>query len=149
MKIKIEEIEVQKIYPLRQSLLRKGKPLSSCHLDGDTDLETIHLGAFTSEKLIGIASAFLNPCPQFLDKKGVQLRAIAVLPNYQRKGVASKLIVYALDQIKKQLNPEFVWLNGRVDANPLYISNGFQTLGDTFEINSIGLHQRFYKNLFL
>ena len=143
MNIKISEIEVTLTYPLRHELLRKGKPLKSCYLEGDKNLETIHIGAYISKELIGIASAYLSSCPQYFDKKGVQLRAIAVVPKFQRQGIATKLINHILEKIKFQINPDYIWLNSRISANQLYLSNGFIPIDKPFSIESIGMHQRF------
>ena len=63
MKLKVLEIEVSMTYPLRYELLRKGKPFNSCFFDHDKAKETFHLGAFHSEKLIGILSAFQKHFP--------------------------------------------------------------------------------------
>lgn len=145
MNIKISEIIAHQTYPLRHSLLRKGKPLSSCQFEKDKSLETIHLGAFDSEKLIGIISAFLMNCPDYPKKTGVQLRALAVEYKYQRIGIASKLINQIISDIQKKLNPDCIWLNARIAANELYKLNGFNYLGSPFEINGIGMHQRFIK----
>ena len=109
----------------------------------DQNFETIHIGAYTSKELIGIASAYLNSCPQYFDKKGVQLRAIAVIPRFQRKGIATKLINHILEKVKIKLNPDYIWLNSRISANQLYLSNGFNPIDKPFNIKSIGMHQRF------
>ena len=134
-------------YPLRHALLRKGKPLKSCYFEMDKDKETIHLGAFKAKKIIGVLSAFQIPCPQFEKLQGIQLRAIAVDPKYQRKGIASLLIKSIFQRINKNQNVDCIWLNARVAANDLYKSNGFNPLGKQFEIESIGTHQRFIKIL--
>lgn len=147
MNFTVSEIEVYKTYPLRQTLLRKGKPLSSCHLDQDEAKETLHFGAFLSDQIIGILSAFQNPCPQYSTPKGVQLRAIAVTPIHQRKGVATLLIKSAVQHINEKFNPDCIWLNARISANSLYESNGFSPLDNPFEIKSIGTHQCFIKIL--
>lgn len=134
-------------YPLRHALLRKGKPLKSCYFEMDKDKETIHLGAFKGKKIIGVLSSFQITCPQFEELKGVQLRAIAVDPKYQRKGIGSLLIKSIFHCINKNQNVDYIWLNARVAANNLYKSNGFKPLGKQFEIESIGTHQRFIKIL--
>ena len=145
MAFNILKIEVNMTYPLRHALLRKGKPLKSCYFDMDKDKETIHLGAFKAKKIIGVLSAFQISCPQFEKLQGVQLRAIAVDPKYQRNGIGSLLIKSIFHRINK--NVDYIWLNSRVAANNLYKSNGFKPLGKQFEIESIGTHQRFIKIL--
>ena len=147
MQIKVLEIDVSKTYPLRHELLRKGKALESCFFPNDQSETTLHLGAFYSKQLIGILSAYQKDCPDYNHLKGVQLRAIAVAVDQQRKGVASQLIQQAIKIIEKKLHPDCIWLNARIAANPLYQANGFKPIGTTFEIESIGTHQRFLKLL--
>lgn len=147
MHIKVKEIDVSKTYPLRHALLRKGKALESCFFPNDKSDTSLHLGAFDSEKLIGILSAYQKDCPDQKDLRGVQLRAIAVAPEQQRKGVASHLIQQAIKTIEEKLHPGCIWLNARIAANSLYKANGFEPIGPIFEIESIGTHQRFLKLL--
>ena len=60
MKVEIISIEVSKCYPLRHKMLRKGKPLQTCHFDGDNSKETFHLGALVDKEIIGIISVYEN-----------------------------------------------------------------------------------------
>lgn len=121
--------------------------MRSCYFKNDKAKETVHLGAFKFEKLIGILSAYYIPCPEFENLKGYQLRAIAVNPKYQRQGIASLLIQNILGKIIEKQNADHIWLNARIAAQKLYESNGFYPIGKQFEINSIGTHQRFIKLL--
>ena len=145
MKVEITSIEVSKCYPLRHEMLRKGKPLETCYFDGDNSEGTFHLGALVDKEIIGIISIYKKDLTQFKNLKGVQFRGIAVASKHQHKGVASKLINYAEKETKKRMNPKYIWLNGRVSANNLYLGRGFDLIGDPFEINTIGIHQRFIK----
>ena len=147
MKVEIMSIEVSKCYPLRHKMLRKGKPLETCHFDGDNSKGTFHLGALVDKEIIGIISVYNKDLIQFKNSKGAQFRGIAVASKHQRKGVASKLINYAQKETKKRTNPKYIWLNGRITANNLYLDRGFKPIGDLFEINTIGIHQRFIKIL--
>ena len=147
MKVEIMSIEVSKCYPLRHKMLRKGKPLETCHFDGDNLKGTFHLGALVDKEIIGIISVYEKDLTQFKNSKGAQFRGIAVASKHQRKGVASKLINYAQKETKKRINPKYIWLNGRISANNLYLNRGFKPIGDRFEINTIGIHQRFIKML--
>ena len=147
MKVEIMSIEVSKCYPLRHKMLRKGKPLETCHFDGDNSKGTFHLGALIDKEIIGIISVYEKDLTQFKNSKGAQFRGIAVASKHQRKGVASKLINYAQRETKKKINPKYIWLNGRISANNLYLNRGFKPIGDRFEINTIGIHQRFIKML--
>ena len=145
MKVEITSIEVSKCYPLRHEMLRRGKPLETCYFDGDNSEGRFHLGAIIDKEIIGIISVYEKDLTQFKNSKGAQFRGIAVASKHQRKGVASKLINCAEKETKKRMNPKYIWLNGRISANKLYLGRGFDLIGDPFEINTIGIHQRFIK----
>jgi len=145
MKVEITSIEVSKCYPLRHEMLRRGKPLETCYFDGDNSEGTFHLGAIVDNEIIGIISVYEKDLTQFKNSKGAQFRGIAVALKHQRKGVASKLINCAEKETKKRMNPKYIWLNGRISANNLYLGRGFDLIGDPFKINTIGIHQRFIK----
>ena len=77
MKVEIMSIKVSKCYPLRHKMLRKGKPLQTCHFDGDNSKETFHLGALVDKEIIGIISVYEKDLTQFKNSKGAQFRGIA------------------------------------------------------------------------
>ena len=131
---------------LRHPLFRKGQPINTCHLPLDNDSKSIHLGAYFETQLVGVLSAFNKSCPGYESKNGIQLRAMAVHTPFQGKGIATQLIQKAFLSIRKTLTIHHVWLNARIVAKDLYLKNHFKPIGNVFEIDSIGLHQRFIKN---
>ena len=145
MDIQIKEILAKQTYELRHPLLRKGQPYDSCQLENDNHPQSIHLGAYISSQLVGILSAMPNCCPDYNDQIAFQLRAMAVHPEFQRRKIASQLIQNIVRRLKGDSKVENIWLNARVNANPLYLNNGFQAIGTPFEIKPIGVHQRFIK----
>jgi GNAT superfamily N-acetyltransferase len=146
MIVKIKKITAKQTYELRHPLLRKGQPINTCHLPLDNDSKSIHLGAYFETQLVGVLSAFNKSCPGYESKNGIQLRAIAVHTPFQGKGIATQLIQKAFLSIRKTLTIHHVWLNARIVAKDLYLKNNFKPIGNVFEIDSIGLHQRFIKN---
>jgi GNAT superfamily N-acetyltransferase len=145
MDIQIKEILAKQTYELRHPLLRKGQPYDSCQLENDNHPQSIHLGAYISSQLVGILSAMPNCCPDYNDQIAFQLRAMAVHPEFQRRKIASQLIQNIVRRLKEDSKVENIWLNARVNANALYLNNGFQAIGTPFEIKPIGVHQRFIK----
>ena len=145
MDIQIKEILAKQTYELRHPLLRKGQPYDSCQLENDNHPQSIHLGAYSSSQLVGILSAMPNCCPDYNDQICFQLRAMAVHPEFQRRKIASQLIQNIVRRLKEDSKVENIWLNARVNANALYLNNGFQAIGTPFEIKPIGVHQRFIK----
>ena len=147
MIVKIKKITAKQTYELRHPLLRKGQPINTCHLPLDNDSRSIHLGAYFETHLVGVLSAFNKSCPGYESKNGIQLRAMAVLPPFQGKGIATQQIQKAFLSVRKTLTIHHVWLNARIVANDLYLKNNFKSIGDVFEIDTIGLHQRFIKKI--
>ena len=147
MRIKIKSIQALQTYELRHPLLREGHPIESCHLEKDLDPNSIHLGAYFMGQLVGVLSAMPSRLEDRKKQNGIQLRAIAVKPSFQRKGIATRLIHEVIHLLKSNLKPDYIWLNARIDAIPLYLKNGFSKTGGLFEIEPIGTHQRFIKVL--
>ena len=145
MKISIKNITVEDTYPIRSQLLRPGLPLTSCQFEQDTHPKTGHWGAWLEGELVGIVSAMPTPCPDFESLDAFQFRAMAVLPNHQRKGIATRLLLTAEKQLMAMYQPDLFWLNSRMNAQKLYASLTYQTIGDVFEIPTVGPHVRFYK----
>jgi len=145
MKVKIKKIKANQTYDLRHVLLRKGQPRNACRLELDEDSKSLHLGAYENDQLIGVLSAMPTSHPEYKNYRGTQFRAIAIHPNAQRKGIASQLIKKAFVLLDKQYKPHHIWLNARIAANALYVTNGFTPTGTTFDITPIGMHQRFLK----
>lgn len=145
MKILIKEISADKTYALRHPLLREGRPIESCAMEGDDHSHTIHLGAYLDGRLIGILSAMPNSCAECLEQSAYQLRGIAVIHDLQGRGVAKTLIYKAIEILCDRYKTKCIWLNARIAAQTLYLATGFIPIGAQFEIEPIGKHQRFVK----
>ena len=50
----IKEIQASETYWVRQEVLRKGKPIETCHFEGDDAVTTMHFGIELNKKIIGI-----------------------------------------------------------------------------------------------
>ncbi|MGC6423327.1 MAG: GNAT family N-acetyltransferase [Flavobacteriaceae bacterium] len=150
MKVSFENISAADTLPLRQALLRPGKPLAGCQFDKDNHSYTLHWGAFVNNKLVGILSAMNTPCESFPEKNAYQFRGMAVASDFQRKGIATQLLQSAEKQLLINRTPELFWLNARIKAIELYTALAYQPIGPEFDIPTVGPHQRFFKNnLFL
>lgn len=147
MNVHIDLIPTTTTLPLRQEMLRPGRPVASCHFEKDNDPHTQHWGAFIDEKLVGILSAMPNSCEEFPTDQAFQFRGMAVHPNYQRKGIATRLLLTAEKHLSQQFTPNLFWLNARVHAKALYSSMAYQIIGDEFNIPTVGPHLRFVKKL--
>mgnify|MGYP001166655001 CR=1 FL=1 len=143
----IKKIKAEKTFELRHPILRKGLPVNSCKFENDTNSKSLHLGAFEGNKLIGVISALPNKCNFFHKKKAYQIRGLAVLEKYRRKGIASALIEKTEIILKEKYLIDLIWLNSRIIASELYLKNNYISYGEPFDIKISGTHQRFYKFL--
>ena len=142
----IKEIPALETFSVRLPVLRPGKPIETCHFEGDNLETTKHFGYFDDEKLAGIASLFKHPTPFFKEEQQFQLRGMAVLSEYQKKGIGEILVKHAeKDAIER--DGKLMWFNAREIAVPFYKKLGYEIIGEPFDIEDIGKHYVMYKNL--
>ena len=54
----VKKITALETYTVRQEVLRKGKPIETCHFIGDDATTTTHFGLFENENMIGAVSVY-------------------------------------------------------------------------------------------
>ncbi|HRB70629.1 MAG: GNAT family N-acetyltransferase [Flavobacterium sp.] len=135
----VKKINSTTTFQVRQPVLRPGRPLESCIFEGD-DLETTtHLGLYNNSTLAGIVSIFAS-CHKLFPQVGqFQLRGMAVLNEFQKKGYGERLVSEAEICIKEQ-NGSLIWFNAREAAVDFYKKMGYEIVGDAFDIPTIGIH---------
>jgi ribosomal protein S18 acetylase RimI-like enzyme len=142
----IRKISVEKTHAIRHPMLRQGRPLKDCVFEGDNDPETIHLGAYIENKLVGVLSAYQKSISAFDAIESYQVRGVAVLTSAQRKGIGRALMVH-IEQLLQQRKIDLIWLNARIKAVEFYTALAYRQKGSAFEIEGIGTHYCFYKSL--
>jgi GNAT superfamily N-acetyltransferase len=140
----IKEIQSSETYLVRQEELRKGKPLETCHFEGDDEKTTKHFGIELNEKIIGIVSVYQVNSQLFFNENQFQIRGMAVLEAHQQKGYGALLIERA-EKYCFEKNASVIWFNAREKAVPFYEKNGYQTKGNSFEIPEVGTHFIMFK----
>lgn len=143
--IKVKKITHKETIPVRSIVLRKGKPIESCFFDGDELEETVHFGLFNDEILIGVASVFKTKSNHFSEENQFQLRGMAVLEDYQGKGLGGVLLEEAI-RFVKQNQADILWFNARENAVNFYKNYNFHIFGKPFDINGIGIHYVMHMN---
>ncbi len=144
--MKVLRISARDTYPIRQQMLRPGRPLSECAFQGDDEDQTFHLGAFVENKLVSVASFYFDRHPDIDGPYQYRLRGMATLPDFQRRGLSSELLRMAFPIIK-QNQCDILWCNAREAAVPFYEQVGFKKLSEVFDIPGIGPHVLMMKNL--
>lgn len=134
----VKKISALETYPVRHPILREGRPLADCAFDLDNETSTCHLGLYFNDDLIGVASFMENKNDFFEEAKQFQLRGMAILKPYQKKGLGKLLLEAGEKEVSKKASR--LWFNAREVALKFYKSNGYQIIGEPFEIAGIGTH---------
>jgi predicted GNAT family N-acyltransferase len=142
----IRRVKVSEIYSLRNLVLRPGKPVESTYYDRDHEDVTLHFAGFLRKEVICIATFYPEIMTGFHIHNPYRLRGMATDPNYRRKGYAKKLMEYATTVLKSQ-HADLIWCKARNVAIPFYQNLGYQILGETYNIDGIGMHYNMYKIL--
>jgi GNAT superfamily N-acetyltransferase len=142
----IRKITALETYSVRQAVLRKGKPLSTCQFDGDDLESTLHFGFFINTELAGIISLYKKNNENFAAHNQYQIRGMAALEHHQKKGIGAALVLFCEDYCKK-LQVELIWFNARTTAVGFYEKLSYHKTGMPFEIKEVGEHSLMFKNI--
>lgn len=135
----VQFISAEETYPVRQPVLRAGRPIKDCIFEGDTLESTFHLGLFFKNNLIGVASYMKNNHTNFSEENQYQLRGMAILKDYQRKGLGF-LLIQAGERKLVELKVDRLWFNAREIAVKFYKNHGYNITAEPFIIEGVGLH---------
>ncbi|PIE48198.1 MAG: GNAT family N-acetyltransferase [Flavobacteriales bacterium] len=142
----IRFINTSETYPLRIKILRNGQA-ERYTFEQDNNATTFHLGAFSHDTCVGIATFFKDNHPYFQGQQNAyQLRGMAVDDAFQSQGIGRQLITCALAELTKR-NSSLLWCNARQHAIGFYRNMGFQTIGEEFIVPHIGPHIVMFKDL--
>jgi ribosomal protein S18 acetylase RimI-like enzyme len=143
---KIIEIATLETFSVRHPVLRFEKPIESCHFVGDDLQTTKHFGLFYNNQLSGVISVFEAQNNLFENTNQFQIRGMAVLVCFQKKGFGVALLKHCENYI---LNKKgcVIWFNARETAIGFYEKSGYKIIGDKFEIEGIGTHFVLFKIL--
>jgi GNAT superfamily N-acetyltransferase len=131
---------------LRQSVLRPHQAADALVYPGDEADDTLHLGAFAEDRLVGVASVYREAMPDAPPFEAWRVRGMAVLPDWRRSGVGRELLGRALQHAHGR-GGAVVWCNARSAAVPFYRAAGFEPRGEEFELPDIGPHQLMWRKL--
>ncbi len=147
--VAVRPIAAVDTHPLRLCVLRNNSPTAVLVFEGDDEPTTVHLGAFHSDELVGIATFLRRPCSNTPDaKRPVQLRGMAVSAALQSVGVGGALLTAAIAQLRAD-GVDVLWANARDAALGFYQGLLGMTVGDdAFVDATTGLsHHRVWLHL--
>jgi len=115
----------KQVLQLRNAVLRAPLGMNLYEEDLTRDENDHILLAYENTELAGCV--MLKP----LDAKEIKLRAMAVYPRFQRKGIGKKLVESAEDLARKK-GYETIVLHARVVAREFYSNMGYDAVSDEF-----------------
>ncbi|AZQ42863.1 GNAT family N-acetyltransferase [Nonlabens ponticola] len=147
----IKEIEAIETYSVRHPVLRTGRPVETCKMDGDDLESTIHLGAYDGDLLVGVTTLLLDSIAEldYLNhskEKTYRMRGMGVLANQQGNGIGRKIVEHA-ENLLRDNGIKLLWFNARIVAIPFYLKLGFIKYGNQFDVPNVGPHYNMYKEL--
>ncbi len=144
--IEVRTIKPEMTYSLRHQILRPHQTLEDCQYETDHETGTFHIGAFYQEKLISIASFYIENNPDFSSDKQYRLRAMATLDDFRKLGAGRAIVSFAEGLINEQ-GADLLWCNGRTNVQEYYHKLGFKAHGEVFDYPPIGPHIVMFKVL--
>tara|TARA_A200000113_G_C8659455_1_gene288566 strand:- start:96 stop:452 length:357 start_codon:yes stop_codon:yes gene_type:complete len=117
-----------------------------CTFEGDTRINSIHIGAFNNNKILGGVSLIKNNCNENSEVDCFQLRGLCVYNEFQNYGIGTK-IIHKIENIISEMNIKYVWMNARESAVKFYLNLGYTNSNKSKIIGNIGLHYMLYKYL--
>jgi len=133
----IREITAEQTRPLRHEVLRPDQDFESTKFEHDDTDSTFHLGLFTEDVIIGIASFYQRDPDNNISKGVWRLRGMALDKNFRNMNLGLELIQHVQNKIK---GDNYIWCNARTSALGFYEKAGFTKASEEFEIDGIGPH---------
>lgn len=115
---------------IRNEVFRKpwGLDIRDEDLTGDKDMQLF--GGYLEDEMI--STIFLTQD----DDTSARIKAVAILPEYQKKGLGKYLMEH-VEKIAKEKGYRKVVLMGRVSVEVFYEKLGYKTIGDPFDYHTI------------
>ncbi len=136
----IRRIELRAVRQLRHDLLRPHQEPSEIVFEGDEAHDTLHVGAFDEDTLVGVASVIREAPPWAPhDERAWRLRGMATGPEVRGRGYGGALLERCLEHALEH-GGDLAWCTARVPAAGFYRRFGFETVGDVYEAPAIGPH---------
>lgn len=137
--VSVRPIPATEARPLREAVLRPGHPPEKSVYPGDDAHDTLHLGAYLGDELMGVASIFRQSAPDEATAEGWRLRGMAVRPDAQGRGYGRALLERSIAYVAERGGTLF-WCYGRTSAVGFYRQFGFEPRGEESNDPDSGPH---------
>ena len=134
----IQPIHAEDARHLRRTILRPNLPLETIFYPGDDAGETLHVGAFVGDVLVGVCTILQEALPGENDIGAWRMRGVAVNVQQRGQGIGRALMEVCIAHAESY-GASYVWANGRTSALPVYAALGFTVQGDEY-VSETGPH---------
>ena len=134
------EKEFDEYYELRWKILRMPWGKKKGSEKDETEGKSVHLAAFIGGKLVGVGRFY------FVSDDKIQIRSMAVMKEYERKGIGSK-ILKKLEELAVHRGAKYAILDARENALDFYIKKGYQVKLKSYLLFGTIQHWRMEKAL--
>ncbi len=137
------ELNADRVRPLRTRVLRPGYPDGETKaFEGDEADDTHHFGLVDGGgRPVAVVTFLREQAPDDLGTPAVRLRGMAVDDGHRRQGLGTRLLQGSLTRLAAaEPDLQIVWCHARISAADFYAEHGFESHGETFEIEGIGPH---------
>ncbi len=131
-------VEPERVYPLRQQVLRSGQPMDCVVNPGDDHPESIHVAAIIDNEVVGVMSIMPDEQPGVAGLAW-RIRGMATAPDFRGCGIGRLMIEFGITRAMNTRRAD-VWCNAREVAFGFYEKHGFIRVGGLFDIEGIGVH---------
>jgi GNAT superfamily N-acetyltransferase len=129
--VQVEAVPAAATHGLRRTVLRDGRTDAEVAFPEDDRPGAFHLGAFSDGGLVAVASFSPEPTSLRPGRRAVRLRAMAVDPAYQGRGIGRTVLEEAVPRLQAE-GVEVLWANARDAALNFYRRFGMEVVGDGF-----------------
>ncbi|HEX2053560.1 MAG TPA: GNAT family N-acetyltransferase [Actinomycetota bacterium] len=138
--LEVRAVMAAQIRPLRQLVLRPGRPPEDSVYPGDDAPATVHLGAFSNGRIVGISSLYREDrAGGDATTPGWRLRGMASAPDFRGRGIGQALLRASVERVARLGGGE-LWCNARTPAAGFYAKQGFEVVSEPFDIPGVGPH---------
>ncbi|MCB2223755.1 MAG: GNAT family N-acetyltransferase [Actinobacteria bacterium] len=133
-------------YELRRALLRPHQRVHEMTWAGDDAPDTLHIGGFREDRLVGIGTAHRQPMPGLSEPQAWRIRGVAVDHGHRGYGLGEMLLRRLLEHAAAS-GGRLVWANATAASYGFFEHYGFARRGDPFELPEVGPHYVVYAGL--
>ncbi|MDB5325544.1 MAG: acetyltransferase, family [Phycisphaerales bacterium] len=137
MTVDVRVVPVDVLWDLRHRILRKNLPPEAARFAGDDRDDSVHVGAFFGQRLVGGATLHLEALE---GDPAWRLRGMAVDADTQGLSIGRKLLL-VIDQHVLATPPHRLWCNARLPAVGFYERCGWEAVSGVYDIPTAGPHR--------